>query len=134
PTDSTFPFPLTGEAAMLSKLCVSFALVLALTLSTSADDKTKEKPGEGYVKVEVKGKVQTGIVAIGGETTGMTITARPGLAWALDAGTNKELREQLEKLNGKMAVVKGELTTREGGTIRRVRVIVKVTAGKGGEA
>lgn len=83
----------------------------------------KAKSGE-FVKVSVKGKLKTGIFAIGGETTGSTITA-DGITWELDFGTNKTLLEQAQNLNGKQVHVKGRLHRKPGVEVRE-RWIVDV--------
>ena len=62
-------------------------------------------------KVEMKGTLRTGIVAIGGETTGTIIETKEG-KYELDFGTDKDLRKKAEELNGKMVVVTGELNMR----------------------
>lgn len=98
----------------------------------------KGKTGDGgkapasYVRVEVKGKLRTGIVAIGGETTGTIITAG-NITWELDLGRNARLRAAAKKLNGKTVVVKGTLTRKRGVEIReRWIVTVKSLTGTGG--
>ena len=62
-------------------------------------------------KVEMKGTLRTGIVAIGGETTGTIIETKEG-KYELDFGTDKDLRKKAEELNGQMVVVTGELNMR----------------------
>jgi hypothetical protein len=57
-------------------------------------------PVDESINVTVVGTLRTGIVAIGGETTGTTITSK-GIKWELDFGKNTELRAAAEKLNGK---------------------------------
>lgn len=84
------------------------------------------KPSPEYIKVEVKGKLTAGVFAIGGETTGTTITAK-GVTWELDFGKNAELRASARKLNGKKVIVQGQLTRRVGVEIRQ-RFIVTVTS------
>ena len=61
-------------------------------------------------KVEVKGTLRTGVVAIGGETTGTSIETKEG-KYEPDFGTVKDPRKKEEELNGKM-VVTGELNMR----------------------
>jgi hypothetical protein len=77
------------------------------------------------ITVKVIGTLQTGIVAIGGETTGVAITAK-GITWELDLGDNKEFLKALEELNGKKAIVEGRLEKRRGVEIPE-RWIVTVT-------
>jgi len=58
--------------------------------------------------------------------TGTTITAK-GVTWELDLGRNDDLRKKAEKLNGKLAIIRGELT-RRGGVEIKERWIVKVSS------
>ncbi len=117
----------------MMKLALSVILLvtLGLTLGMATAGDEPKKGADAYIKVEVKGKLQTGIVAIGGETTG-TIIATPKGTLELDFGKNKELRALAEKLNGKNAVVNGTLTIRRGVEIRQ-RFIVAVTGLKGAD-
>lgn len=77
------------------------------------------------IEVAVVGTLQSGIMAIGGETTGVTITAK-GITWELDLGDSAELREAAESLSGSTVLVRGELERRAGVEIP-VRWIVTVT-------
>ena len=79
-----------------------------------------------YIKVEVKGKLNSHVVAIGGETTGVQITAN-GVTWELELGKDAKLRELAEKLNGKVVVATGELNVKSGVEIQK-RWIVTVAA------
>ena len=78
------------------------------------------------IEVVVRGTVRTGIMAIGGETTGVTIAAR-GAIWELDFSRDAALRARAEALSGKKAVVRGTLEVRPG-VERRQRVIVTVAS------
>jgi hypothetical protein len=84
---------------------------------------------EESITVTVVGTLRTGLVAIGGETTGTTVTAK-GISWELDFGQHAELRAAAEKLNGKPVTVSGTLERRPGVEIKE-RWIVKVTSLKG---
>lgn len=77
-----------------------------------------------YIKVEIKGKLATGVVAIGGETTGTTITAGE-ITWDLDFGENKDLASLAEKHDGKTVVVTGTARQVKGVT-RGPRIVVTV--------
>ena len=79
-----------------------------------------------YIKVEVQGKLNSQVMAIGGETTGITITAN-GVSWELELGGQRDLRQAAEKLHGKSVVVKGGLSRKQGVEIRQ-RWIVKVNS------
>src|SRR5687768_6179437 len=87
-------------------------LGLGLILSATGAHAGKGEKGDTFAKVEVKGTLKTGIVAIGGETTGIIIQAKD-LTLELDFGKNDKLREEAEKLNGKSAIVTGDLTMRK---------------------
>ncbi|HZT79784.1 MAG TPA: hypothetical protein VFA26_06170, partial [Gemmataceae bacterium] len=87
----------------------------------------RDRPEENYVKAKVTGKVTTGVLAPGGQTTGKTITAA-GVTWELDAAGDKDKAAAIDRLNGKTAEVAGtvevkKLTTRPG-----QRVLVKVAS------
>lgn len=80
---------------------------------------------EDAISVNVVGSLRTGVVAIGAETTGTTITSK-GITWELDLGKDAELKKIAEKLNGKKAVVEGTLERRPGVEVKE-RWIVTVT-------
>jgi len=67
----------------------------------------------GSITVDVTGVLHAGIVAIGGETTGVTISAK-GITWELEFGDDRELRESASRLDGKMVRVQGSLERRKG--------------------
>lgn len=81
------------------------------------------------ITVTVVGTLRTSVVAIGGETTGTTVTAK-GITWELDFGKDAELRAAAEKLDGKLVTVTGTLERRAGVEIKE-RWIVVVTSLKG---
>src|SRR5688572_13640749 len=95
------------------------ALILGaavLSAPAAAQDKEKDKPAKkdgSYVKVEAKGKLETGVMAIGGETTGVVIRTTAG---SFELDLDKKQREQGDKLNGKVVVVTGTLYTKKGVT------------------
>jgi hypothetical protein len=64
------------------------------------------------------------VVAIGGETTGVTITAKR-ITWELNLRNNSTFVETAKKLNGKQATVTGSLERKIGIEIP-VRFIVAV--------
>ena len=80
--------------------------------------------GDDSIDVVVRGTLRTGIMAIGAETTGTTVTAR-GATWELDLGGNREWAAQAESLSGRRVVVTGSLEVRPG-VERRQRWIVTV--------
>lgn len=99
-------------------------LLLGLTTCFAAQEEDKD--------VEVTGTLRTGIMAIGGETTGTTITSR-GITWELDFGKHAELRKMAPELDGKRVTVRGDLERRQGVEIKE-RWILKVASMKGAVA
>ena len=95
------------------------ACALALPAFVADKDKDKDEPK----KVEVKGTLKTGVVAIGGETTGVVVTTEKEGSYELDLGKNKDPQDKADKLNGKAVVVAGELTVRKGGEVKERRII-----------
>lgn len=85
-----------------------------------------KSPVADYIKVEIRGKLSTGVLAIGGETTGITISSR-GINWELDFSGNPTVRKNVGALNGKTVVVSGELSVSQG-VERKTRWIVKVSS------
>ena len=79
-----------------------------------------------YVKVEVRGTLRAGMVAIGGETTGTLIRAR-GARWELDLSQLRDGPARAAALDGRTVVVKGSLEVRPG-VERRERTVVTVTS------
>lgn len=93
---------------MIKLLPAAFALAVMCCITVA-----QEKGPAEQIKVEVKGKLETGVIAIGAETTGTTITAN-GITWELDVGKNAKLKKTLSALDGKTVVAKGTLTRRAG--------------------
>jgi len=85
-----------------------------------------DRPDSSYVKLEIKGELHTGVVAIGGETTGYTVQAKDATV-ELEFGDNHKLRDLAEKLNGKTVLVAGTLRVKQGVEIRQ-RLIVRVAS------
>ena len=107
--------------------------VASYSVSPAAGKEPAEKPAAKAgqsIKVEVTGLLETGIVAIGGETTGIRITAN-NITWELDI-KDKKLLAPAQELNGKTVVVKGELRAVKGVEIP-LRWIVAVSDLKAGK-
>lgn len=103
------------------------SVVCAHTLLLCTAVTTAEMPNmsEDSIQVTVVGTLRSGIVAIGGESTGTTITAK-GITWELEFGKNAAFRTAAAKLDGKRVTVQGSLERRRGIEIRE-RWIVTVT-------
>ena len=98
-------------------------ILIAKTLESGAETDRDE-----YINVTVRGTLNTGVMAIGAETTGVTITAN-GVTWELELEGNQ--RELASNLNGAKAIVAGQLRNVAGIEIRH-RLIVKVQSVKPG--
>ena len=73
-----------------------------------------------------EGTLESGIMAVGGETTGVVLKTESGEKYELDFGKDGNLAKLAEKLNGKPVVVIGEYTIR-GGVETKERRIIRVT-------
>jgi hypothetical protein len=111
----------------MRNILIAAGAACLLAFPAFAADKDKDEPK----KVEMKGMLKTGIVAIGGETTGVVVETKDG-AYELDLGKDKDLKEKADKLNGKAVVVAGELTIRKGVEVKERKIIV-VSSLKAGE-
>ena len=69
-----------------------------------------------------RGLLKTGVVAIGGETTRVTLTTKTNGVFELDL-KSAELKKTGEGLNGKQVVVVGEYKPRPGVEIKERRII-----------
>lgn len=71
--------------------------------------------GDGSAKtITCEGRLKTGIMSIGGETTGTILMAKGGIRYELDFGGDAQLVKEAESLDGKEVSVTGELRVREG--------------------
>ena len=98
---------------------------LALLIHSFGADSAEQADRES-ITVTIVGTIHGGIVAIGGETTGTTITSK-GLTWELDFGKDKALRETAERLNNQLVTVTGALERHPGVEVKN-RWIVTVTS------
>jgi hypothetical protein len=103
-------------------LLLALAVVIHPTVAAEPEPTKKEKEAESYLKVEAKGKLRTGIMAIGGETTGTLITT-PGGTFEVELPEKTDA----DKLNGKTVKITGSMYQRKGVEIRGVRTIIKAT-------
>ncbi|MBI1248642.1 hypothetical protein GC197_12480 [bacterium] len=120
---------------MAARMVVACFLLAGMSLVASAAQPVKSDPTEtasmndDSVEVTVTGTLRTHLLAIGGETTGTTITAN-GITWELDLSKKPEFRKLADKLDGKKVIVEGSLR-REMGIEVGERWIVTVTGLKG---
>jgi hypothetical protein len=105
-------------------VAAAFAAALASIVAAEPRDRAADKESNESIKVEIHGQLKTGVVAIGGETTGVTITAS-NLTFELDFADGPNQAAKAEDLNGRSVVVTGMLEGRKGVEIP-LRYIVKV--------
>ena len=113
---------------MKNVICATSILALVLFAQVSRTRAGEEPPKPEKADsnaIEFTGKLRTGIVAIGGETTGTTISAN-GKSYELDFRQDSKLRALARTLNGKDVVVRGTLQQKEGVEVRQRRIIMVV--------
>src|SRR5262249_44956441 len=96
-------------------------LLFILTASGRAADTDPKKEPASYLKVEAKGKLRTGLVAIGGETTGSLINT-PGGTFEGELPPKTDA----EKLPNKAVNLAGTMDQLKGVTRPGMRTIIKV--------
>ena len=104
-------------------LKLASGLLLALGVSTFAAEPQAAKPTEPSVRVECHGKLRHGIVAMGGESTGTTITF-DGTTWELKL--LDEVGRTFAKEHHKQPITAAGSLRRVAGTAVPVRWIVDV--------
>lgn len=84
-----------------------------------------------FINVEVRGVLTTGVVVVGNETTGVTITVKrqgaEDVTWELDLHGDPALEKEAQKLSGKLGLARGEYVLKHGVEVK-VRHIVKVSS------
>lgn len=98
--------------------------LLAIHPALGAEDAAKGKSGDaGKSRMETfHGTLQTGVMAIGAETTGITLTTETNGVYELDL-KNPKLKASAEALNGKTVTVEGIYKPRPGVEVKERRII-----------
>src|SRR5438034_232245 len=89
---------------------LSQALLMMVALGASP---AAPSPAGDYIRVEIRGTLRTGMMAIGGETTGTVVSARRA-TWELDLTSLPQGPPRAESLDGRRVLVKGSLEIRPG--------------------
>jgi hypothetical protein len=105
------------------RILSGIALLLLILVPRASAVGQQAAPAD-YIRVEIRGNLQTGIVAIGGESTGTVIRA-DNVTWELDLGGNEMLKAEAAALHKKKVVVTGKYLLVKGVEIPE-RHIVKV--------
>ena len=82
------------------------------------------RPNSGSAEVAIRGRLSTGVMAIGGETTGTTVEAN-GITFELDLNRRPWLRRATQRFDGRRVLVEGELHARRS-IERGQRLVVRV--------
>lgn len=77
------------------------------------EPRTVDQEQPDYIRVDIRGTLRQGVIAIGGETTGTTISAGE-ITWELDLQGDEQLGKKAELLHGKQVLVRGTLERRSG--------------------
>lgn len=103
-----------------SLLPLAFLLTLGTAALQAAPETKPAAPAAGVQRFE--GILEAGIMAIGGETTGVILKTKDQGTYELDLA-GETLRAAAEKLSGKAVVVEGEYKPRPGVEIKERRII-----------
>ena len=110
------PIPGGGRRAGAPAPGAGSARIELVRIAAKNGAQTPDGPGEWT------GRITTGMMAIGGETTGVILSAGPE-RFELQAA-DQMLRRRLQELSGKTVTVRGTLETRPGVEIRSRRIII----------
>jgi len=102
----------------------TFTGVMAMSLFACMAQ-TSAPATQGDNAISVTGTLHTGVVAVGGETTGTELSADKNGGYELDLTAHAELVKKADALNGQQVSVTGTLTTKAG-VERSPRHIIKV--------
>ena len=98
-----------------------------LNLLSAAEQAPLDKPSQGNaITIQVNGRLQTGVMAIGAETTGTTIVA-DDIRFDVDWGRRTSLARRAQGLDGKSVRITGSLRQRTGPE-RGQRLIIEVSS------
>lgn len=104
----------------MSIRCLSVIGIAVLSLAASAD--ANDAPKQDGQIIEIRGKLEHGVQAIGAETTGTIVTTREKKTYELEL-KGRKFQELAEKLDGKQVVVKGKLRIKRGVEVPERRII-----------
>lgn len=105
---------------MRNFVTIAACMFLGFAIAAAADDNKDPK------KVELTGTLRTGVVAIGGETTGIIMETKKG-KFELTFGKQKELRDKAENLNGKAVTAIGTLEIRKGVEVKERKIVTVIS-------
>jgi len=113
------------------KTLLILTLIAILPFIALAATAPEEADGD-YIKVEIRGTLESGLMAIGGETTGTVVRVK-NVTWELDFGSNEELRGLAAKLNKKTVMITGTYEKKKGVEVRERHIVKVATLKPAGE-
>ena len=121
-----FSITALGLLGILSVVFVAGSGLATVVAAENPPEKTEGKPAPAKTYT---GTLKTGVMAIGGETTGITLTTADDGIYELDLGADKELKKKADELNGKKVTVVGEYKPKEGVEKKERRIIATKSLG-----
>jgi hypothetical protein len=79
------------------------------------------------ISASFEGVLATGVAAIGGETTGVTLKTEKNDVFELDLGKDENLKKLAQQLSGRKVIVTGEYKPQSGVEVKQRRIIVVKT-------
>jgi hypothetical protein len=127
------PHPLKSwnEQIIAMKTLLLLALITFTPYFATSATVPEETDGD-YIKVEIKGTLETGLMAIGGETTGTVVRVK-NVTWELDFGSQEEFRALAAKLNKKTVLITGTYEKKKGVEVRERHIVKVATLRAAGE-
>ena len=119
--------PVMTPIAAVDATDVPAAAVTASGASSADAQGRRDPPREPLAEGtgEWRGTIRTGLMAIGGETTGITLTTTDAV---FELRADGALADSVNASNGREVTVRGRLRVIEGISRRRQRRIIEVTA------
>ena len=113
------PLGLRAGKVMLAFSVLLIAVFFGLPAGHAATEANAKVPAaSSYVAI-----LKTAIMAIGGETTGITLSTGNAGVYELDLGGSATLMKEAEALNGQKVIVVGDLATKAGVEVKERRII-----------
>jgi hypothetical protein len=114
------------EARAVVTIVIATATLAACTAASSdprASAPATENKKQDTTVTTYSGTLRTGIMAIGGETTGVLLETTAG-TFELDLRQNADANAKAESLDGKKVVVTGEYRPRAGVEVKERRIVI----------
>jgi len=121
-----------NSAKFMKRYLILFAILFSVFAGLQAADEKQDDTGKGALVKTYTGILKTGIMAIGGETTGTTLKTKEGAVYELELG--EKFSKLGDELSGKNVMVTGSLQTRAGVEVKERTIIVVTGLKAAGDA